>query len=95
MVFFPGFSPETLVFFDIPLFLLLFGASFIIIRFVVKVHEPIMNTAIAAFAGGLAFIAVRSQASISRWLLFNSDKFFAVVLIILIVFIFLKLFSKI
>ena len=74
-------DPQALLLFDIPLFLLLFGFIFLVVRLIFKVHDPILHTGITAFAAGAAFIIVRSQFEIQRWLWFNQTMFWAVVVL--------------
>ncbi len=77
-------DPQGILLFDIPLFLFLFGLIFLIVRFLFKQYDPIMGTGIAAFAGGAAFIIVRSQFEIQRWLWFNTKVVWALFIIVII-----------
>ena len=77
-------SPQNLVFYDIPLFLLFFGLSFLIIRFTLKLQDPVSNTASAAFSAGLAYILVRSQSSIYIWFLWHWSMVFGVIIALII-----------
>ncbi len=76
-------DPMALLLFDIPLFLLVFGVIFILVRvfFAGKV-DPIMNTAIAAIAGGAAFIIVRSQWEIQQMLWFRPELIWIAIILI-------------
>ncbi|MFH1424446.1 MAG: hypothetical protein ABIG20_02060 [archaeon] len=52
---------EHMLFYDIPLFLLCFGLIVIVMKFVVRLQDPVMNTAIAAFAASLAYFIIKSE----------------------------------
>ena len=77
-------DPQAILLFDIPLFLFLFGLLFLIVRLVFRQYDPILGTGIAAFAGGAAFIIVRSQFEIQRWLWFNQSIFWGLVVLVFI-----------
>ncbi len=78
-------NPQTLLLFDIPLFLLFFGIIFLVTRLLfIGLKDPVANTAIAAVAAGAAFIIVRSQTEIQRWLWFNPNFFYGMVILVFI-----------
>lgn len=82
-------DPQSLLLFDVPLFLLLFGAIFLVARLAFHVQDPVANTAVAAVAGGGAFIAVRSQFEIQQWIWFHPQLFwglFVLVFILMVVY---------
>lgn len=77
-------DPQALLLFDIPLFLLLFGIIFLVTRLIFPGHDPVANTAIAAAAGGAAFIIVRSQFEIQRLIWFNPKIFWGAFILVFI-----------
>lgn len=77
-------DPQAILLFDVPLFLFLFGLIFLIVRMIFKAHDPILHSGIAAFAGGAAFILVRSQFEIQRWIWFHQTTFWALVILVFI-----------
>lgn len=73
-----------LVFYDIPLFLLFFALIYIVTRFVVRIHDSVMSTAIAAFAASAAYFIIRSQTALYQWFLYNWGGVFGIVIILVI-----------
>lgn len=84
MVYYPFWNMQYLVFFDIPLFLLFYGISFLLIRFVLKLNDPVSNSAAAAFSAGVAYFIVRSQAGMYHWLLWNWQMAFGLIIVCII-----------
>ena len=77
-------DPQAILLFDVPLFLFLFGLIFLVVRLIFKAQDPILHTGISAFAGGLAFIIIRSQFEIQRWFWFNQKIFWALFVLVFI-----------
>ena len=77
-------DPLSLVYFDIPLFLFLFGVIFILVRTFVATADPVMNTAIAGLAGGAAFILIRSQWKLQQLLWFRPELLWAAIILIFV-----------
>ena len=77
-------DPTSLVFFDIPLFLFLFGVIFVLVRTFVKTADPVMNTAIAGLASGAAFILIRSQWKIQQALWFKPELLWVAIILIFV-----------
>ncbi len=77
-------DPQALLLFDVPLFLLLFGAIFLLVRLVFRMPDPVLSSGIAAFAGGAAFILVRSQFVVTQWILFNPKIFWGLFILVFI-----------
>ena len=75
---------EQFLLYDVPLFLLFFGLILILTKFVVRIQDPIMNTAIAAFSASLAFFIVRSQDWLYRWFFQNWTGLFGLVVLLFI-----------
>ena len=84
MAYYPFWNLQYLVFFDIPLFLLFFGLSFLLIRFVLKLQDPIGNSAAAAFSAGLAYFIVRSYANLYYWMLWHWTTAFGLIIVFII-----------
>ena len=74
----------TFLFFDLPLFLLIFGLVFIITKVVIRLPDPVMNTAIAAFAAALGYFVVRNSYSMSRWFYTNWNSLIGAVIVFVI-----------
>ena len=68
----------------IPLFILLFGLIYILVRLVVKVQDPVMNVAITAFTTSLAYFLVVGQEAIQRWFFWHRRGVFITFVIIII-----------
>lgn len=77
-------DPTSLLFFDIPLFLFLFGVIFILVRTFVQTADPVMNTAIAALASGAAFIIIRSQWKLQQMLWFRPELLWVAIILLFV-----------
>lgn len=84
MVFSPFMNPQYLVFYDIPLFLLFFGLFFLITRLIIKIEDPVVNTAAGAFSAGLAYFIVRSQTALYQWFIWNWQMVFGIIIVFII-----------
>ncbi|HIJ97822.1 TPA: hypothetical protein H1012_00090 [archaeon] len=81
MVLFP--DATSLLYFDIPMFLFIFGVIFIIVRtFVAQAADPVLNTAIAGLAAGAAILIIRSQWKLQQLLWFRPELVWAIVILI-------------
>ena len=80
----PLMSPQYLVFYDIPLFLLFFGLFFLVAKLIVRIEDPVINTAAGAFSAGLAYFIVRSQFVLYRWFLWNWKSVFGIIIVFII-----------
>lgn len=75
----------NILLYDIPIFILFFGLTFILLKMAVNRPDPIFNTAISAVAASIAYIVVRE--SLYRWFLTNRMSVFMIIIgIILLAF---------
>jgi hypothetical protein len=58
-----------------------FGLFIIITRFIVRIQDPIMGTAIPAFAASAAYFVVRNNYALSRWFYNHWRGMFGIVII--------------
>lgn len=77
----PFWNVQHFLFYDIPLFLLMFGLFMIITKFVVRIRDPILSTAIPAFAASAAYFVVRNNYAISRWFYNSWQGVFGIIVI--------------
>ena len=77
----------NMVMYDLPIFILFFGLTFITLRMFMKKADPIVNTGIAAVAASLAYILIRENAY--KWIIMNRMTVFGVLIgIIILIFAF-------
>ena len=75
----------NLLLYDLPIFILFFGATFLVLKMFIKQPDPIINTAIAAVAASIAYIVIREN--LYRWFLQNRTTVFGIIIgIILLLF---------
>jgi len=75
----------NLLLYDLPIFILFFGAMFLVLKMFIKQPDPIINTAIAAVAASIAYIVIREN--LYRWFLQNRTTVFGIIIgIILLLF---------
>jgi len=74
-------SAQQFFLYHIPLFLLLFGLTYIIVRLAVKIQDPLMNAAIAAFTASLAYFLISGQETIQRWFFWHRQSVFTAAVI--------------
>ena len=76
-----------MVMYDLPIFILFFGLTFLVLRLFMKKADPIVNTGIAAVSASLAYILIRENAY--KWIIMNRATVFGVLIgVILLVFAF-------
>lgn len=76
--------PNTLLLYDIPLFLLFFSLIYIVVRFVVKIPDKIVGNVSAVFAAAVAYFIVRSHAEMYTWFLWHWQAFYGIVVLVII-----------
>jgi|GEM_PF-6457736 len=79
--YYPFWNAQHFLFFDIPLFLLFFGLFIIVTRFVIRIQDPLVSTAITAFAASAAYFVVRNNYTLSRWFYNNWRGVFGMIVI--------------
>jgi len=72
----------NLLLYDLPIFILFFGATFLVLKMFIKQPDPIINTAIAAVAASIAYIVIREN--LYKWFLQNRATVFGIIIGIII-----------